>query len=211
MNLWQRFIPKDKIFFDLFEQQVAIVSEAGHKLVNLTKDFTDVKKKRYEIELLEHQGDEITHAIYERLNRTRNPPLSREEISSLASSLDEVLDYIDGSAEKMVYYGIESSDTYIVELAKLIHLSTVEIDAAVRNIRSIKDPSFIRDRCIEINRLENLADDVLAEAITNLFLTKDTLTIIKMKDIYDWLEIATDECEDVADVLSDIAFRHSPS
>ena len=69
----------------------------------------------------------------------------------------------------MVYYGIESSDTYMVELAKLIHLSTVEIEAAVKSIRSIKDPSFIRDRCIEINRLENLADDVLAEAITNLF------------------------------------------
>jgi len=211
MSIWQRFIPQDKVFFDLFEQQVAIVSEAGHTLVNLTKDFTNVKEKRHEIELLEHQGDEITHAIYERLNRSRNPPLSREEISSLASSLDEVLDYIDGSAEKMVYYGIESSDTYMVELAKLIHLSTVEIDAAVRNIRSIRDPSFIRDRCIEINRLENLADDVLAEAITNLFQTKDTLTIIKMKDIYEWLEIATDECEDVADVLSDIAFRHSSS
>jgi hypothetical protein len=211
MSLWQWFIPQDKVFFDLFEQQVAIVSEAGHKLVNLTKDFTNVKEKRHEIELLEHRGDDITHAIYERLNRTRNPPLTREEISSLASSLDEVLDYIDGSAEKMVYYGIESSDTYMVELAKLIHLSTVEIDAAVKSIRSIKDPSFIRDRCIEINRLENLADDVLAEAITNLFRTKDAMTIIKMKDIYDWLEIATDECEDVADVLTDIAFRHSSS
>ena len=211
MSLWQWFIPQDKVFFDLFEQQVAIVSEAGHKLVTLTKDFTNVKEKRHEIELLEHRGDDITHAIYERLNRTRNPPLTREEISSLASSLDEVLDFIDGSAEKMVYYGIESSDTYMVELAKLIHLSTVEIDAAVKNIRSIKDPSFIRDRCIEINRLENLADDVLAEAITNLFRTKDAMTIIKMKDIYDWLEIATDECEDVADVLTDIAFRHSSS
>jgi uncharacterized protein Yka (UPF0111/DUF47 family) len=122
-----------------------------------------------------------------------------------------VLDYIDGSAEKMVYYGIESSDSYMVELSKLIHLSTVEIDAAVKSIRSIRDPSFIRDRCIEINRLENLADDVLAEAITNLFRTKDAMTIIKLKDIYDWLEIATDECEDVADVLSDIAFRHSSS
>jgi predicted phosphate transport protein (TIGR00153 family) len=211
MKLWQWFIPQDKVFFDLFEQQVAIVSEAGHKLVTLTKDFTNVKEKRLEIELLEHRGDDITHAIYERLNRTRNPPLTREEISSLASCLDEVLDYIDGSAEKMVYYGIESSDTYMVELAKLIHLSTVEIDAAVKNIRSIKDPSFIRDRCIEINRLENLADDVLAEAITNLFRTKDAMTIIKMKDIYDWLEIATDECEDVADVLTDIAFHHSSS
>jgi uncharacterized protein Yka (UPF0111/DUF47 family) len=211
MSFLQRFIPQDTVFFDLFEQQAVIVSDAGHKLVNLTKDFTDVNKKRKEIELLEQQGDDITHAIFERLNRTKNPPLAPSEISALASSLDEVLDYIDGSVEKMVYYGIESSDTYMIELAKLIHLSTVEIEAAVKNIRSIKDPSFIRDRCIEINRLENVADDVLAEAITNLFKTKDPMTIIKMKDIYDWLEIATDECEDVADVLSDIAFHHSSS
>jgi uncharacterized protein Yka (UPF0111/DUF47 family) len=211
MRFLQRFIPQDKVFFDLFEQQAAIVSDAGHKLVVLTKDFTNVKQKRHEIELLEQQGDDITHAIYERLNRTRNPPLAPAEISALASSLDEVLDYIDGTAEKMVYYGIESSDTYMIELSKLIHLSTVEIEAAVKSIRSIKDPSFIRDRCIEINRLENVADDVLAEAITNLFKTKDPMIIIKMKDVYDWLEIATDECEDVADVLSDIAFHQSSS
>jgi hypothetical protein len=209
MSFLQRFIPQDTVFFDLFEQQAVIVSDAGHKLVNLTKDFTDVKQKRKEIELLEQQGDDITHAIFERLNRTKNPPLAPSEISALASSLDEVLDYIDGSVEKMVYYGIESSDTYMIELAKLIHLSTVEIEAAVKNIRSIKDPSFIRDRCIEINRLENVADDVLADAITNLFKTKDPMIIIKMKDVYDWLEIATDECEDVADVLSDIAFHHT--
>jgi predicted phosphate transport protein (TIGR00153 family) len=211
MGFRQWFIPQDKVFFDLFEQQAAIVSDAGHKLVALTKDFTNVKEKRHEIELLEHRGDDITHSIYERLNRTRNPPFAPAEISALASSLDEVLDYIDGSAEKMVYYGIESSDTYMMELAKLIHLSTVEIDAAVKSIRSIRDPSFIRDRCIEINRLENLADDVLAQAITDLFRTRDPMTVIKMKDIYDWLEIATDECEDVADVLSDIAFRHASS
>jgi hypothetical protein len=211
MGLRQWLTPQDKVFFDLFEQQVAIVSDAGHNLINLTKDFTKVKEKRHEIELLEQRGDDITHAIYERINRTRNPPLAPAEISALASSLDEVLDYIDGSAEKMLYYGIESSDTYMVELSKLIHLSTVEIDAAVKSIRSIRDPSFIRDRCIEINRLENLADDVLAEAITNLFRTKDAMTIIKLKDIYEWLEIATDKCEDVADVLSDIAFRHSSS
>ncbi len=211
MGLRQLFTPPDKEFFDLLEQQATIVTEAGHKLVSLTKDFTSVKEKRHAIELLEHRGDDLTHSIFERLNRSHNPPLAPAEISLLASSLDEVLDYIDGSAKKMVYYGIESPDAYIVELAKVIHLSTVEIEGAVRGIRSITDPNFIRERCIEINRLENLADDVLAEAITTLFRTRDPMTVIKYKDIYEWLEIATDECEDVADVLSDIAFRHAPS
>ena len=97
----------------------------------------------------------------------------------------------------------------MIELAKLIHMSTSEIESAIKSIRSIKDPKYIEERCIEINRLENLADDVLAHAITDLFKTTDAITIIKLKDIYEHLEIATDNCEDVANTLSDIAIRHS--
>lgn len=211
MGLRQWFTPPDREFFNLLEQQAAVVTEAGHLLVDLTRDFTNVKQKRHAIELLEHKGDDLTHEIFERLNRSGHPPLAVTEISALTSSLDEVLDYIDGSAEKMLYYNIESPDVFIIELAKLIHLSAVEIEGAVKGIRSIRDPNYIRERCIEINRLENVADDVLAEAITNLFRTNDPMTVIKLKDIYEWLEIATDECEDVADVLSDIAFRHAAS
>ena len=209
MSLWQWFIPQDKVFFDLFEQQVAIVSDAGHKLVNLTKDFTNVKEKRHEIEQLEHRGDDITHDIYERLNRTFITPLEPDEISRLASGLDEVLDYIDGSAEKMLYFGIEETDVHMIELAKLIHMQTVELEGAVRRIRSLKDPRYIEERCIEVNRLENIADDVLAHAVTDLFRTQHAITIIKLKDIYEQLETATDNCEDVANVLSDIAIRHT--
>ncbi len=209
MGLRQWFIPPDREFFNLLEQQAAVVTEAGHLLLDLTKDFTNVKQKRHAIELLEHKGDDLAHAIFERLNRSGNPPMAATEISALTSSLDEVLDYIDGSAEKMLYYNIESPDVFIIELAKLIHLSAVEIEGAVKGIRSIRDPNYVRERCIEINRLENVADDVLAEAITGLFRTNDPMTVIKLKDIYEWLEIATDECEDVADVLSDIAFRHA--
>ena len=211
MGLRQWFTPPDREFFNLLEQQAALVTEAGHLLVDLTKDFTSVKQKRHAIELLEHKGDDLTHAIFERLNRSVNPPLTVTEISALTSSLDEVLDYIDGSAEKMLYYGIESPDVNIIELAKVIHLSAVEIEGAVKGIRSIRDPNYIRERCIEINRLENLADDILADAITSLFRTNDPMNVIKLKDIYESLEIATDECEDVADVLSDIAFRHAAS
>jgi len=140
MGLRQWFTPPDREFFNLLEQQAAIVTLAGHQLVDLTKDFTDVKVKRHAIEQLEHKGDDLTHAIFERLNRSENPPLAATEISALTSSLDEVLDYIDGSAEKMLYYGIESPDVFIIELAKVIHLSAVEIEGAVKGIRSIKIP-----------------------------------------------------------------------
>lgn len=209
MGLRELLIPQDKVFFDLFEKQAGVVKEAAWQLVALSEDFTNVKEKRHEIEKLEHKGDQITHDLYDQLNRTFITPLDPEEISRLASALDEVLDYIDGVTEKMYYYGIEGTDSHMIELAKLIHLSTVEIESAVKGIRSIKDPKYVEERCIEVNRLENLADDVLAHAVTDLFKTTDAITIIKLKDIYEHLEIATDYCEDVANVLSDIAIRHS--
>jgi uncharacterized protein Yka (UPF0111/DUF47 family) len=209
MGLRELLIPQDKVFFDLFEKQAGVVKEAAWQLVALTEDFTNVKEKRHGIEKLEHEGDLITHDIYEQLNRTFITPLDPEEISRLASTLDEVLDYIDGATEKMFYYGISSTDSHMIELAKLIHMSTVELESAVKGIRSIKDPRYIEERCIEVNRLENLADDVLATAVTDLFRTNDAIMIIKLKDIYEHLEVATDYCEDVANVLSDIAIRHS--
>ena len=209
MGIRELLIPQDKVFFDLFEQQAAIVKEAAYLLVDLTENFSNVREKRHAIELLEHKGDQVTHDIYQQLNRTFITPLDPEEISRLASTLDEVLDYIDGSAEKMFYYGINNTDSHMIELAKIIHMSTVEIEGAVKGIRSIKDPRYIEERCIEVNRLENLADDVLANAVTDLFKTTDAIQIIKLKDIYENLETATDDCEDVANVLSDIAIRHS--
>ena len=209
MGLRELLIPQDKIFFEMFERQAATVREAAYQLVALSEDFTNVREKRHSIELLEHQGDQITHGIYEQLNRTFITPLDPEEISRLASTLDDVLDYIDGSSEKMFYYGIGNTDSHMIELAKLIHLSAVEIEGAVKGIRSIKDPRYIEERCIEVNRLENLADDVLAHAVMDLFKTTDAISIIKLKDIYENLETATDYCEDVANVLSDIAIRHS--
>jgi hypothetical protein len=209
MGLRELLIPHDKIYFDLFEKQAGVMKEAAWQLVALTEDFTNVKEKRHEIEKLEHKGDQITHDIYKQLNTSFITPIDPEEISSLASSLDEVLDYIDGATEKMYYYNIGATDAHMIELAKIIHMSTTEIEGAVKGIRSLKDPRYIEERCIEVNRLENLADDVLAHAVTELFKTNDAITIIKFKDIYEHLETATDYCEDVANVLSDIAIRHS--
>ena len=209
MGLRELLIPHDKVYFDLFEKQAGVLKEAAWQLVALTEDFTNVKEKRHEIEKLEHKGDQITHDIYKQLNTSFITPIDPEEISRLASSLDEVLDYIDGSTEKMYYYNIGATDAHMIELAKLIHMSTCEIESAVKGIRSIKDPRYIEERCIEVNRLENLADDVLAHAVTDLFKTNDAIAIIKFKDIYEHLETATDYCEDVANVLSDIAIRHS--
>jgi len=209
VSLREWIIPQDKVFFDLFDRLAAIVVVASYRLVDLVDDYSDVKNKVSQIELLEHEGDKITHEIYEHLNRTFITPLDSNEISGLASALDDILDFIEGTAQRMYNYGITETDSYMVELAKLIQLSVVELEGAVKGIRTIKDPHLIEFKCIEVNRLENLADDVLDRAINELFKTQDPIAIIKRKDIYEYLEIATDECEDAANVLSDIAIRHS--
>jgi len=202
-------IPQDEIFFTLFERLAAVVVLASYRIVDLVDDYTSVKEKVQQIEQLEHEGDKITHEIYEQLNQTFITPLDPEEISKLVSALDDILDYIKSTATRMYHYGIPETDSHMVELAKLIQLSVVELEEAVKMIRSIKNPRQIEQRCIEVNRLENLADDVLHHAYADLFRSTDAIAIIKRKDIYEHLEIATDKCEDVANVLSDIAIRHS--
>jgi uncharacterized protein Yka (UPF0111/DUF47 family) len=202
-------VPQEKLFFELFEKQAAVLREAAIQLVNLVENYQDVKNKCHKIKQLEHEGDKITHEIYEHLNRTFITPLEPEEISRLASALDDILDYIDGTAQQMYVYDIETTDYNMVEFAKLILLSATEIEGAVQGIRNLKNPKEIEDRCIEINRLENLADDILGHSLMELFQKDDAVIIIKLKDIYENLELATDKCEDAANVLSDIAIRHS--
>ncbi|QSZ66668.1 DUF47 family protein [Methanofollis aquaemaris] len=209
MGLKEWIVPQDKVFFDLFEKQADTVNEGAMLLHALVNDYVDVKNQCHKIKEIEHKGDEIAHEVYEQLNLTFITPLEPEEISRLATALDDVLDFIDGTTQQMYGYGVTETDELMKELARLIYLSTQEIQTAVRLIRTMDDPRAVERHCIEINRLENLADAVLADAIKNLFSTNDAITIIKLKDIYENLEEATDKCEDVANVLSDIAIRHS--
>ncbi|MCQ8894819.1 MAG: DUF47 family protein [Methanolinea sp.] len=209
MAIKEWIIPQDEVFFTLFERLAAVVVLASYRIVDLVDDYTSVREKVHQIEQLEHEGDKITHEIYEQLNQTFITPLDPEEISRLASALDDILDYIKSTATRMYHYRITETDMHMVELAKLIQLSVVELEEAVKGIRSMKNPRAIEQRCIEVNRLENLADDALHAAYDDLFKLNDAITIVKRKDIYEYLEIATDKCEDVANVLSDIAIRHS--
>ncbi len=209
MGIKEWIIPQDEVFLTLFERLAAIVVLASYRIVDLVDDYSNVREKVNQIEQLEHEGDRITHEIYEQLNQTFITPLEPEEISRLAAALDDILDYIKSTATRMYYYRIQETDTHMVELARLIQLSVVELEEAVKGIRSMKNPRQVEQRCIEVNRLENLADDALNTAYADLFQTDDAIAIIKRKDIYEHLEIATDKCEDAANVLSDIAIRHA--
>lgn len=209
MGIKEWLIPQDNVFFDLFEDLAGIAVKAGIKLEEMVTNENDSVTIHTIIKDLEHQGDLITHNIYNNLNRTFITPLDPLEISRLASALDDVVDYIDDSAEKMLIYGIKPFDRTMQDFAQIIRLSTMQLECGVRGIRSIGNGNKIELCGIEINRLENMADDLLSNSLQRLFASDDAMTTIKLKDIYECLETATDKCEDVANVLSDITIRHS--
>ncbi|WP_319578206.1 DUF47 family protein [uncultured Methanospirillum sp.] len=209
MGIKEWLIPQDKVFFDLFERLARIVVISAEELESMVNNQQDRDIAFKKIKELEHQGDQITHEIYENLNRTFITPLDPLEISRLASALDDILDYIDDSAEKMINYGVLEFDNYMQDFAQLIRLSVIQLENGVKLIRSTKDLPKLDSCGIEVNRLENLADDLLSKSIKHLFMGNDPVMMIKLKDIYECLETATDKCEDVTNVLSDISIRHS--
>ncbi len=209
MGIKEWLIPQDKVFFDLFERLARIVVISAEELESMVNNQQDREIAFKKIKELEHQGDQITHEIYENLNRTFITPLDPLEISRLASALDDILDYVDDSAEKMINYGVLEFDNYMQDFAQLIRLSVIQLENGVKLIRSTKDLPKLDSCGIEVNRLENLADDLLSKSIKQLFMGNDPVMMIKLKDIYECLETATDKCEDVTNVLSDISIRHS--
>ena len=209
MGLREFLLPQDTVFFDLFEQQAALLVESATKLVILTENFTDIREKYREIELLGQQGNRVTYDIKRELSKVFITPFEPEEISGLALALDAVMIYIAGSAERMHYYDIKQPDSHMVALAKMISLAVTELEEAIKGIRKLKNPELIEKHCLEVNQVRHLSHDLLSDAITEVVRRKDALQVIKSKDIYEHLENATGYCKDAADVLSNIAIRHA--
>jgi predicted phosphate transport protein (TIGR00153 family) len=157
---------------------------------------------------IEHRGDEIVHQIYEQLMKTFVTPLDREEIAKLASLYDDVLDYIEAVVSRLYLYEIEKPTETMRKFADLVTKTVEEIDFAFAAIHEIKAPG-IEARCNEVDRLENEADDLLNESVAALFKTHDTLAIMKLKEIYELMEIITDKCEDVVQVIRNIILEYS--
>jgi uncharacterized protein Yka (UPF0111/DUF47 family) len=209
MGLREFLLPQDTVFFDLFEQQAALLVGSAAKLVCLSENFTDTKAKYREIELLGQQADRVTYKIKRELSKVFITPFEPEEISGLAVALDATMVYIAGSAERMLYYDIQEPDAHMIALAKMISLSVTELQEAILRIRTMKDPERIEKHCLEVSQVRHLAHDLLSDAITEMVRREDAMQVIKSKDIYEQLEHATGHCKDAADVLSNIAIRHA--
>ncbi len=208
MGLKEWIIPQEKKFYDLLSAVSGVLTKGSEDLCDLVHNFRDVTRKRTRLKDIEHEGDEAVHEIFEALNRTFITPIDREDIIALATNMDNVLDMIYAAAVRLDLYKVKSVTPPMVNLADVIRESCVLVDRGVNLIRNRKNWSQVESIAVEINRLENDADDILNEAVAGLFNGNDALTVIKLKDIYEKMEIATDYCEDVADHLSDIAIKY---
>lgn len=205
------FLPREFNFFDLFEKQALCAVEAAanfKKLVGVN-GLLDEKSLK-EMHDLEHRGDELTHDILDRINKTFITPFDREDIHSLAKELDDIIDMIYTIANRMKTYKIKSPDKNLVEFAAVIEESVRAVDCAVKGLRDKKSLKSVQESCVEINRLENVGDTMRDKVLAELFDTsKDPIDVIKRKEIYQDAETVLDICEDVAHVVQSILVKQA--
>ncbi len=204
------FIPREESFFGLFEQSAQNMVKAAQGLKKMVDTGGDIEERVGEITELEHQGDTITHQIIAQVHRTFVTPFDREDIALLAQTLDDVTDFIHAAADAMLIYKVECSTPRAKELADIIVQAAAEVERAMPQLRHPGELKHILQRCVEINRLENMADRVFRSAMGELFNdSTDFAYIIKWREIYEHMEEATDRCEDVANVLEGVALKHA--
>jgi uncharacterized protein len=203
-----KLLPKDEKFFELFCQHSGILCKASSLLVEaLRSGYDGVCQAAPQMEKLERQGDEIIHEIFRRLRSTFLTPIDPEDIQALATSLDDVLDYLEDATFRIVAYRLDPIPPPTVELGQMLAHCCQSLSHALVALQERK--SVVED-CIEVNRLENQADQLERTLVAELFRSeKDPLTLIKQKEVYEVLEGATDRCEDVADVLQSVAVKNS--
>ena len=204
------FMPREQKFFDLFEESTQNIVKAARALKEMIDSWQFIDSHVAEITEMEHGGDTITHQIMSLLHRTFVTPFDREDIALLAHTMDDILDFIHASADAMFIYKITSPTQRAKELADIIVQAATEVEKAVHGLRRRSEFKQILERCVEINRLENMADRVYRAAIGELFDdTTDMAQVIKWREIYEHMEAATDRCEDVANVLEGVALKHA--
>jgi predicted phosphate transport protein (TIGR00153 family) len=202
-----RLIPREERFFDDFVQLAEQIRRGAALLEEMLAPVHPIWDKADEIKEVEHKCDHITHQIIQRLHRTFVTPLDREDIHTLARTLDDVMDAIDASAAVVRLYQIEVVRPDARELARLVAISTEQV---VKAMKALERRTGVTETAVEINRLENESDRVHQSAVKRLFEEEhDPIVIMKWKEILDFLEVASDRCEDVANVLEGVVVKHA--
>jgi predicted phosphate transport protein (TIGR00153 family) len=203
-------MPREQKFFDLFEESARNIDEAARALKEMVDSWQFIDSRVAEITEMEHRGDTITHQVVSLLHRTFVTPFDREDIALLAHTLDDIIDFIHAAADSMFIYKITSPTQRAKELADVIVLGAAEVEKAVAGLRKRSGFKQMLESCVELNRLENVADRIYRAAIGELFDNNtDIANVIKWREIYEHMESATDRCEDVANVLEGVALKHA--
>ncbi|WP_205943408.1 DUF47 domain-containing protein [Pedobacter polaris] len=211
-SIFTFFTPKDKKFQPLFEQAGSNVLKIAEALlvVVTTNDLERRKEAIKEVERLEHVGDDITHTIFIELSKNFITPFDREDIHTLASAIDDIADYIHASAGNIELYQVTNIGDAMVKLAELLVEMCSDLEKAIKELRNFKNIRVIADACVRINSAENQADYVCNLAIARLFeFETNAIELIKQKEVLQTLEIATDKCEDAANVLESILVKNA--
>ena len=204
-----KLFPKEIDFFEIFDRASVNVTKAASLLVDMMEKFDNIEERAKEIYEVEQEGDILTHEIMKNLNKTFITPIDREDLHSLAASMDDVLDLIWGAVDRLIVFKIRESTKEAISMSKDLLVTTEVMHKAINNLKE-KNYSHIQDYCIEINRLENRIDRDFRDALGKLFdEVKDPILIIKWKEIYEHLEDASDRCEDVANVLEAIVLKYA--
>ncbi len=205
-----RFFPKEEKFFDFFDGASEKMIRGVRLLKQMMQDLSNADEKAKQIKDVEHEADHITHETVSSLHKTFVTPIDRESIYSLITKMDDVLDLIDSTCERVFLYKIKTSTPEALALINILEKSIEQIAKGVNGLRNLKNSSSILNICIEINRLENEGDRTFRNALSVLFISpSDPVEIIKWKDIYETLENAIDTCEDVANVIEGIVLENA--
>lgn len=203
-------LPREKKFSVLFEQSAQNAVKTAQQLKDMVYIWENVRERAGIIADLEHQGDAITHEIIAQLHRTFVTPFDREDIALLANSLDDITDFIHAAADAMLLYKVERPTNKAKELADNVLQAVVEVEKAITEMHGRIDRDQLLRRCVEINRLENLGDGIYRSALAELFTdSADTAYLIKWREIYEYVERATDRCEDVANILEGVVLKYA--
>jgi predicted phosphate transport protein (TIGR00153 family) len=206
------FMPKNKIFYELFEKVADNAAKMGSLLRDIVAepDFDKRASIIMQVEDLEHANDELTHNVFTELGRNFITPFDREDIHYLATSLDDIADYIYAAAKKINFYRVNPNDTGMQKFAELIEQAAQQVKIAVTELRDMKNMRNITEALVKINSIENQADDVFDFSIEKLFATEDDAKeVIKKREIYQVMEIVTDKCEDASNVIESIIIKYA--
>lgn len=200
-------IPREVAFFDLFHKAAHNMIEGSRLLKSMMEHFDNPIEQACRIKDVEHVGDVITHDIVRKLNQTFITPIDREDIHGLASAMDDILDLIEAVADRFVVFKVARPTETAIKLANILHQAAVAVGAGIDRLG--QPHADINECCVEVNSLENEADRITRDAISDLFENeKDPIAVIKWKEIYENFEEGTDRCEDVANILERIALKH---